>query len=198
MGRDLRDGQRSPGWTEISGIDRDLRDRQRSPGSTEISGIDRDLRDGQRSVNGPRLNQSIQNVSVRSREAEKNDKKLMDFPKKLKNIGGASRLFKQELESEFEKLKVKLQLVKGNIEKQPELREQMEDFIQRAEVVLDEVQRSMTELQTVSRELAEYFCEEEEKFKLEDCCTIFKTFGEKFITATEVYFSQFSPVHIPV
>ncbi|XP_078077602.1 uncharacterized protein LOC144499485 [Mustelus asterias] len=118
-------------------------------------------------------------------EAEKNDKKLMEFPEKLQNIRAASRLFKQELESEFEKLKEKLRSVKGNINQQPEIREQMKDFIQRAEGELEEVRGSMTQLQMVSRELAEYLCEEEEKFKLEECCSIFKTFGEKFITATK-------------
>ncbi|XP_041055452.1 FH2 domain-containing protein 1-like isoform X2 [Carcharodon carcharias] len=118
-------------------------------------------------------------------EAEKNDKKLMDFPSKLRNIGAASRLFKQELEGEFERLKRKLHLVKGDMEKLLDIRDQMEGFIQEAEGELEKVQRSVLELQAVSQQLAEYFCEEEEKFKLEECCNIFKTFGEKFITATE-------------
>ncbi|XP_067837219.1 FH2 domain-containing protein 1-like [Heptranchias perlo] len=118
-------------------------------------------------------------------EAEKNDKKLMDFPSNLQNIGAASRMFKQETESEFERLKQKLHSVKGNLTRQPEIRELMEGFIQKAEGQLEEVQGSVRELQAVTRELAEYFCEDEEKFKLEECCIIFKTFGEKFLRARE-------------
>ncbi|GCC19290.1 hypothetical protein chiPu_0018306 [Chiloscyllium punctatum] len=118
-------------------------------------------------------------------EAEKNDRKLLEFPNRLQNLGAASRLFKQELETEFEKLKQKLQLVKGNLDKQPEICQQMETFIQKAERQLDEVQASVTELQAVSQQLAEYLCEDEEKFKLEEYCQIFQNFGEKFIAATQ-------------
>ncbi|XP_048477282.1 FH2 domain-containing protein 1-like isoform X3 [Rhincodon typus] len=118
-------------------------------------------------------------------EAEKNDRKLLEFPNRLRNLGAASRLFKQELESEFEKLKQKLQLVKGNLDKHLEIRQQMETFIQKAERQLEEVQASVTELRVVSQQLAEYFCEDEEKFKLEECCQIFQNFREKFIVATQ-------------
>lgn len=49
-----------------------------------------------------------------------------------------------------------------------------------------EIETSLTELQSVSDLVAEYFCEDPNKFKLEECCSIFHSFCEKFIRAIQV------------
>ncbi|XP_069748393.1 FH2 domain-containing protein 1-like [Narcine bancroftii] len=118
-------------------------------------------------------------------EAEKNNKKLLDFPNKLQNIEAASRIYQQDTVSDFQKLKHKLGMVKGNLDKLPELQEQMKLFIQGAERQLQEVQGAMDELQTVTRQLCDYLCEDSDGFQLQKCCSIFRSFSQRFLTARE-------------
>ncbi|XP_059819242.1 FH2 domain-containing protein 1-like isoform X1 [Hypanus sabinus] len=116
-------------------------------------------------------------------EAEKNDKKLLDFPSKLQNVAAASRLFKQDIENDTERLKHKLQMVKGNLSKVPEIREQMEEFVEEAEGQLEQLQEALGRLETVSKHLAEFLCEDQ--LHLEESCSIFQNFSEKFLAARE-------------
>lgn len=57
-----------------------------------------------------------------------------------------------------------------------------------------EIETDLQELQSVSDSVAEYFCEDPSKFKLEECCSIFKSFCEKFLRAMQVsmYTGMFS------
>ncbi|XP_055493567.1 FH2 domain-containing protein 1-like [Leucoraja erinacea] len=118
-------------------------------------------------------------------EVEKNDTKLLDFPNKLESIGPASRIVQQETERDFETLKQKLAMVKGSVHKLPDIREQMVGFIQGAEEQLQRLQAALEELRAVSCDLANYLCEEQQHFQLEECCRIFTVFGEKFLKAKE-------------
>ncbi len=49
-----------------------------------------------------------------------------------------------------------------------------------------EIESDLQELQSVSDSVAEYFCEDPNKFKLEECCSIFNSFCEKFMRAMQV------------
>lgn len=51
---------------------------------------------------------------------------------------------------------------------------------------MSETETALQELQSVSDSVAEYFCEDSTKFKLEECCSIFKSFCGKFIQAMQV------------
>lgn len=48
------------------------------------------------------------------------------------------------------------------------------------------METDLQELQSVSDSVADYFCENPEKFKLEECCSIFHSFCEKFMRAMQV------------
>ncbi|KAF0030085.1 hypothetical protein F2P81_016816 [Scophthalmus maximus] len=61
----------------------------------------------------------------------------------------------------------------------------MHYVVMEAEVCLAEIETDFQELQSVSDSVAEYFCEDPEKFKLEECCSIFKSFCEKFMRAMQ-------------
>jgi hypothetical protein len=50
-------------------------------------------------------------------------------------------------------------------------------------LTLDADEREMNDLR---RELAVYFCEDEESFRLDECISIFNTFCQKFLKAIEV------------
>ena len=51
---------------------------------------------------------------------------------------------------------------------------------------LAEIETDLEKLQSVSDAVAEYFCENPNKFQLEECCSIFKSFCEKFLRAMQV------------
>lgn len=49
-----------------------------------------------------------------------------------------------------------------------------------------EVEADLKELQAVSDSVAEYFCEDPNKFKLDACCSVFNEFCNKFNRAMQV------------
>ena len=57
---------------------------------------------------------------------------------------------------------------------------------QGAASLLAETQQSLEELDAASDTVAQFFGEDPSKFKLQECCTIFDTFCEKFMRAIQV------------
>lgn len=57
---------------------------------------------------------------------------------------------------------------------------------QRAESRITEAQASFQSLNKVTESVAEYFCEEPSEFKLDECCSIFNSFCERFTRALQV------------
>ncbi|XP_035536116.1 protein diaphanous homolog 2-like [Morone saxatilis] len=118
-------------------------------------------------------------------QAQKADMALLKFPEQLEHIEAAARLNKGEIEAEFERQVKKVQNAKADTLKQEDLKAQMEDFLKEAEVCLAEIEADLQELQSVSDSVAEYFCEDPTKFKLDECCFIFNSFCEKFMRAMQ-------------
>ncbi|TMS07531.1 FH2 domain-containing protein 1 [Larimichthys crocea] len=118
-------------------------------------------------------------------QAQKADKALLKFPEQLEHIEAAARINKGEIEVEFERQVKKLQSVKVDTLKQEDLKAQMEDFLKEAEVCVEEIETDLQELQSVSDSVAEYFCEDPNKFRLDECCSIFHSFCEKFMRAIQ-------------
>ncbi|KAF7658001.1 hypothetical protein LDENG_00019300 [Lucifuga dentata] len=116
-------------------------------------------------------------------QAQKVDEELLNFPEELQHIGAAAKINKGDIEAEYERAVKKVEDAKADMKKQEDLKAQMEDFLKEAEVCLAEVQADLQELTSVSNSVAEYFCEDPRKFKLEECCSIFKSFCEKFTRA---------------
>ncbi|KAI2656354.1 FH2 domain-containing protein 1 [Labeo rohita] len=119
-------------------------------------------------------------------QAQKIDASLLKFPEQLQHIGDAARIHKQEIESDFQKEVSTVQVVKQNASKQPDLEEQMRDFLQNADTRLKETEAAFKNLSAVSDLVAEYFCEDPAQFKLEECCSIFHSFCDKFKRAVQV------------
>ncbi|MEQ2157972.1 hypothetical protein GOODEAATRI_007327 [Goodea atripinnis] len=59
------------------------------------------------------------------------------------------------------------------------------DEAEEADVCLEEIETDFEELQTVSDSVSEYFCEDPTTFRLEECCSIFQSFCQKFIRAMQ-------------
>ncbi|XP_064208738.1 FH2 domain containing 3 [Anguilla rostrata] len=118
-------------------------------------------------------------------QAQKIDASLLKFPNQLQNIGAAARIQKQEVETDFKREVEKVKEAKEDSSKQPELESQMESFLRRAEVRLAEVEVSLQALDSVSQSVAEFFCEDPALFRLEECCSIFHSFCDKFMRAVQ-------------
>lgn len=118
-------------------------------------------------------------------QAQKVDVTLLRFPEQLKHIEAASRIIKGDIEAEIERQKKKVQVAKADILKQEELKEQMEGFLKEADACLEDIETDFEELQAVSDSVAEYFCEDSKTFKLEECCSIFHSFCQKFMRAIQ-------------
>ncbi|KAG7471217.1 hypothetical protein MATL_G00122040 [Megalops atlanticus] len=118
-------------------------------------------------------------------QAQRTDAALLHFPDQLQHIGAAARIHKQEVETEFQREKKKVEDAKADASKQKDLEAQMEAFLKSAESELAEVEASLQTLNSVSRSVAEYFCEDPNLFKLDECCSIFHSFCEKFMRAIQ-------------
>uniref|UniRef100_A0A3Q1FHA8 FH2 domain containing 4 n=1 Tax=Acanthochromis polyacanthus TaxID=80966 RepID=A0A3Q1FHA8_9TELE len=118
-------------------------------------------------------------------QAQKADMALLNFPDQLKHIEDAA-MNKGDIEAEFKRQMKKVQDAKTNTLKHEDLKVQMEDFLKEAEVCLTEIETELQELQSISDSVAEYFCEDPTKFKLEECCSVFNSFCEKFMRAMQL------------
>ncbi|XP_036420931.1 FH2 domain-containing protein 1 isoform X1 [Colossoma macropomum] len=118
-------------------------------------------------------------------QAQKSDAALLKFPEQLAHIGEASRIHKQDIESEFQRKVSEVQELKKNTDKQSDLAEQMKDFFECAESRIAETKASFQTLNALTESVAEYFCEEASDFKLDECCSIFHSFCERFKRALQ-------------
>ncbi|XP_018610717.1 FH2 domain containing 3 [Scleropages formosus] len=116
-------------------------------------------------------------------QAQEIDVSLLKFPDQLPHIGEAARISKQEVEMDFQKEAEKVLEAQQIIRQQKELQVQMEGFLKRAQSKLAEVEASLQTLRSVSNAVAEYFCEDPTLFKLDECCSIFHSFCERFARA---------------
>ncbi|XP_019750248.1 FH2 domain-containing protein 1 isoform X2 [Hippocampus comes] len=118
-------------------------------------------------------------------QAQNIDVELLGFPKQLAHIKDAARIHQSDLEADFDRQLQKVNDAKVNSLKQEDLKVQMEDFLKEAETCLDEVEEDLRELQSTSDSVAAYFCEDPSKFRLEECCSIFDSFCDRFLRAMQ-------------
>lgn len=120
-----------------------------------------------------------------SMQAQQIDGVLLRFPEQLQHIGIAAKIQKQEVEMDFQRELEKIREAKMDASKQPDLLHQMEAFLCMADIRLADVEASIQKLDNISTSVAEYFCEDPATFKLEECCSIFHSFCERFERATQ-------------
>ncbi|KAJ8412514.1 hypothetical protein AAFF_G00128500 [Aldrovandia affinis] len=116
-------------------------------------------------------------------QAQEIDPSLLKFPNQLQHIGAAARIQMQEVEMDFKREVERVKEAKADSSEQQELQSQMESFLRKAESRLTVVQASLHALDLVSNSVAEFFCEDSGLFKLEECCSIFHSFCQKFTRA---------------
>ncbi|KAM4809547.1 FH2 domain-containing protein 1 [Rhinophrynus dorsalis] len=118
-------------------------------------------------------------------EAQKKDATLLTFSEKLPHVGEAARLSTDNIEAEFQSLSTKTKSLKDHIRKDPELLQQMEDFLQNAVKELKALETRRAELQREGHALIDFFCEDKDTMKLDECFQIFRDFFDKFNKAVK-------------
>ncbi|KAJ8001285.1 hypothetical protein DPEC_G00192730 [Dallia pectoralis] len=113
-------------------------------------------------------------------EAQKKDEKLLKFPEKLPDIQSASRISVENIELEFSSLYVRIRSLEEKVQNDPELLEQLDPFLQSSTRSLQDLKRRRLDLRKEGNALIDFFCEDKETFKLDECFRIFQDFCLKF------------------
>ncbi|XP_012532243.2 uncharacterized protein LOC105834370 isoform X1 [Monomorium pharaonis] len=116
-------------------------------------------------------------------QAERKRKDLLSFAKDMTALEAATKTTIEQLTNEFNSLDTKIKKIKNQIQlssTENEIQKQMAQFLQMAEREMDQLKRDMEELEGVRRSIAEFFCEDTNTFKIEECFKIFHQFYQKF------------------
>nr|XP_023020465.1 uncharacterized protein LOC111509028 [Leptinotarsa decemlineata] len=116
-------------------------------------------------------------------QAEKKNKHLLSFTDNIGVLEDAAKTTVEQLHNEINALDVRIKKVRKQIElptTELEIKTQMTDFLQMAAREVASLQRNLGELEHVRRELSDFFCEDINSFKLEECFRIFHGFYCKF------------------
>ncbi|XP_075040555.1 uncharacterized protein LOC142100711 [Mixophyes fleayi] len=115
-------------------------------------------------------------------EVQKKNPRFLSFADRLKHVHKASRLSEDGLVEELYRLQSRVTSMHQTLAspQQQELRQQMDEFLEYAHEKLQEVQKEIDALQSSTQNLLEFLCEDEDTFRLEECCKIFSCFCQKF------------------
>ncbi|AWO97251.1 putative FH2 domain-containing protein 1-like [Scophthalmus maximus] len=120
-------------------------------------------------------------------EAQKKDERLLDFPLKLSHVQAAARISLETLDGELQLLTSRTRSVEESVRRDTELLQQLDDFLQSAASSLCSLRGSRQQLKTEGSELIDFFCEDRDAFRLDDCFGIFRTFCSRFTGAVKVH-----------
>ncbi|XP_036967270.1 FH2 domain-containing protein 1-like [Acanthopagrus latus] len=118
-------------------------------------------------------------------EAQKKDGRLLEFPVKLSHVQPAARISVETLDAELQWLTSRTRSVEENVQRDTELLQQLDDFLQHATSSLCSLRSSRQQLKKEGSELIDFFCEDRETFRLDDCFSIFNTFCCRFTAAAK-------------
>ncbi|XP_050511018.1 formin-J isoform X1 [Diabrotica virgifera virgifera] len=116
-------------------------------------------------------------------QAEKKNKKLLSFTDNTNVLEDAAKTTVEQLHNEINALDVRIKKIRKQIETpttEAEIKAQMTEFLQMAEIEVASLQINLGELEHVRKELSDFFCEDVNSFKLEECFRIFHGFYCKF------------------
>eukprot|EP00063_Salmo_salar_P037497 XP_014012332.1 PREDICTED: FH2 domain-containing protein 1-like [Salmo salar] len=118
-------------------------------------------------------------------EAQKKDDKLLEFPGKLQHVQYAARISVENVDAEFQSLSSRICSVEESIQGETELLLQLDQFLQNSTAALVELRRQRQELRNEGNNLIDFFCEDRESFRLDECFKVFQDFCLKFQKAVK-------------
>ena len=103
---------------------------------------------------------------------EKQDPELLEVHRELPHLEAAGRLSLDYLVQQVSELQKEVGALRKNVEKGPEdLGEQVKGFLEETKGKLDELDAHVDKISQQSKEVAEYFLMDDDKFKVEDLIT---------------------------
>ncbi|XP_059410013.1 FH2 domain-containing protein 1 [Carassius carassius] len=118
-------------------------------------------------------------------EAQKKDEALLKFPEKLAHVQSAVRISVENIEGEFSSLYVKTRSLEQKIQDDVELQKQLDPFLQSSTQALQDLKHRRLDLRKEGNALIDFFCEDKDTFKLDECFRIFQDFCLKFKKAVK-------------
>ncbi|KAG7464946.1 hypothetical protein MATL_G00170960, partial [Megalops atlanticus] len=118
-------------------------------------------------------------------EAIKKDPGLLSFPSQLGHVGPASRLSEEGVQEDLSRLHSRVAALRDSVQTEAEIQQQTKHFLEAAEVKLEEAEAEVEALRMSSQALVEFFCEDDNSFKLEEACCIFYSFCHRFQKAVK-------------
>ncbi|XP_029013246.1 FH2 domain-containing protein 1 [Betta splendens] len=118
-------------------------------------------------------------------EAKKKDEKLLKFPERLQDVQSAARISVENIEMDFSSLYVRIKSLEEKVQGDQELLQQLEPFLQSSAQTLQELKRRRLDLRKEGNALIDFFCEDKDTFKLDECFRIFQDFCIKFRKAVK-------------
>ncbi|KAK6173050.1 hypothetical protein SNE40_016584 [Patella caerulea] len=119
-------------------------------------------------------------------EAEEKNQHLLTFPEEMKALKDASMTSLDSLSSDILSLANKVSAVSDHINRlNDNFREQMSSFLKEANYEMLELKEDLKDIDALRIELAEFFCEDPNTFKLEECFKTLNIFCERFKKAIE-------------
>ncbi|XP_069545504.1 FH2 domain-containing protein 1 [Brachyistius frenatus] len=118
-------------------------------------------------------------------EAKKKDEKLLKFPEKVQDVQRAARISVENIEAEFSSLYVRIKSLEDKVQVDQELLQQLEPFLQSSALTLQDLKRRRLDLRKEGNALIDFFCEDKDTFKLDECFRIFQDFCNKFNKAVK-------------
>lgn len=116
-------------------------------------------------------------------QAEKNRKDLLKFPEEMSVLEEATKTTVEQLQNEINALDSRFKVVRKQIElpnTEQDIKNQMIEFLKVAERQVGGLQSDIAELESMRKTLADFFCEDINTFKLEECFRIVHSFCMKF------------------
>ncbi|KAM3865053.1 FH2 domain-containing protein 1 [Diretmus argenteus] len=118
-------------------------------------------------------------------EAKKKDENLLKFTEKLQDVQSAARISVENIEMEFSSLYVRTRSLEEKVQGDQGLLQQLEPFLQNSTRTLQDLKRRRLDLRKEGNALIDFFCEDKDTFKLDECFRIFQDFCIKFKKAVK-------------
>ncbi|GFN97952.1 Fh2 domain-containing protein 1, partial [Plakobranchus ocellatus] len=121
-----------------------------------------------------------------AQEAEEKNPRLLDFPNEMKFLKDASSVSVEGLNTDIGNITSKVRaLTEQIVVAGRDFQQQMAEFLQAANVEVNDLEEDLKDIETMRKELATFFCEDSNTFKLEECFRVLQSFCDRMRKAIE-------------
>ncbi|XP_043918397.1 FH2 domain-containing protein 1 [Protopterus annectens] len=118
-------------------------------------------------------------------EAQKKDLARLFFMENLQHLQAAARVSTENIETEFKLLSSRTESLQNNIKQNADLKAETADLIQYALKELEELGKRKSDMYAEGHTLLDFFCEDKDTMKLDECFQIFRDFCDRFNKAVK-------------